>query len=42
MYDLEEQEQIDALKAWWQQHGRLLIVAVVAAIVAAGAVSGWR
>lgn len=42
MYDLEEQEQIDALKAWWRQHGRLLIVAAVAAIAAAGAVSGWR
>jgi len=42
MYDLEEQEQIDALKAWWRQNGRLVIVAVVAAIVAAGAVGGWR
>lgn len=42
MYDLEEQEQIDALKAWWRQQGRLVIVAVVAAIAAAGAVSGWR
>lgn len=42
MYDLEEQEQIDALKAWWRQNGRLLIVAAVAAIVAAGAVSAWR
>ena len=42
MYDLEEQEQLDALKAWWRQNGRLLIVAAVAAIVAAGAVSGWR
>ncbi len=42
MYDLEEQEQIDALKAWWRQHGRLILVAAVAAIAAAGAVSGWR
>jgi predicted negative regulator of RcsB-dependent stress response len=42
MYDLEEQEQIDALKAWWRQHGRLVIVAAVAAIAAAAAVSGWR
>ena len=39
MYDLEEQEQIDALKAWWRQHGRLLIVAAVAAIAAAGRAS---
>lgn len=42
MYDLEEQEQIDALKAWWRQHGRLIIVAVVAAALAAAAVTGWR
>lgn len=42
MYDLEEQEQIDALKAWWRQNGRLVIVAVLAAAVAAAAVGGWR
>jgi predicted negative regulator of RcsB-dependent stress response len=42
MYDLEEQEQIDALKAWWRQNGRLVIVAVVAAALAALAVGGWR
>jgi predicted negative regulator of RcsB-dependent stress response len=42
MYDLEEQEQIDALKAWWKQNARAVVVAAIAAIVAAGAVSGWR
>jgi predicted negative regulator of RcsB-dependent stress response len=42
MYDLEEQEQIDALKAWWRQHGRLVIAAAVAAAVAAAGVNGWR
>jgi predicted negative regulator of RcsB-dependent stress response len=42
MYDLEEQEQIDALKAWWKQHGRLVIVAVIAAALAASVVTGWR
>jgi predicted negative regulator of RcsB-dependent stress response len=42
MYDLEEQEQIDALKAWWRQNGRLVVVAVVAAAVAALATAGWR
>jgi predicted negative regulator of RcsB-dependent stress response len=41
-YDLEEQEQIDALKAWWKDNGRLVILAIIAAAVAAGAVSGWR
>ena len=42
MYDLEEQEQIDALKAWWRQNGRLVIAAVVAAALGAAAVTGWR
>ena len=42
MYDLEEQEQIDALKAWWKEYGRTVIVAAVAAILAAGATFGWR
>ena len=23
-YDLEEQEQIDAIKAWWEQYGKLI------------------
>jgi len=41
-YDLEEQEQIDALKAWWKENGRLVILAVLAAVLAASAVSGWR
>jgi predicted negative regulator of RcsB-dependent stress response len=42
MYDLEEQEQIDALKAWWRQYGRLVAVAVVAAALAALGTTGWR
>jgi predicted negative regulator of RcsB-dependent stress response len=42
MYDLEEQEQIDALKTWWRQHGRLVIVGLVAAAIAATATAGWR
>jgi predicted negative regulator of RcsB-dependent stress response len=42
MYDLEEQEQIDALKAWWGQYGRTVMVAALAAVLAAGATLGWR
>jgi predicted negative regulator of RcsB-dependent stress response len=41
-YDLEEQEQIEALKAWWKHNGRLVILAVLAAALAFAAVSGWR
>jgi len=41
-FDLEEQEQIDALKAWWKQYGKLLILVVVAAVLAAAGTFAWR
>src|SRR5678815_2310428 len=30
--DLEEQEQVAELKAWWQQHGRLVTAATITAV----------
>jgi predicted negative regulator of RcsB-dependent stress response len=41
-YDLEEQEKVDALKAWWKENGNtvLLAVAVFAAVVAG--MQGWK
>jgi predicted negative regulator of RcsB-dependent stress response len=41
-YDHEEQEHLDALKAWWKQYGRLVIVAVLGGTLAIGGVQGWR
>jgi predicted negative regulator of RcsB-dependent stress response len=41
-YDLEEQEQIDALKAWWNRHGNLVVAFVVAVALAVAGVFGWR
>nr|NIO43668.1 tetratricopeptide repeat protein [Burkholderiales bacterium] len=41
-YDLEEQEQIDALKHFWREHGRLIIAAVVAFVVGVGGTQGWK
>jgi predicted negative regulator of RcsB-dependent stress response len=41
-FDLEEQEQIDALKQFWKQYGGLIIALVVAALVAFGGVTGWK
>jgi predicted negative regulator of RcsB-dependent stress response len=41
-YDLEEQEQIEALKDWWKHNGRLVLLAVLAALIAFAAVTGWR
>jgi predicted negative regulator of RcsB-dependent stress response len=36
--DLEEQEQVDELKAWWNQYGTAILVLV---LVAALGVAGW-
>jgi len=41
-YDLEEQEQIDALKTWWRQYGNLVIAVVVGVALAVSGVFGWR
>ena len=41
-YDLEEQEQIDALKNFWRDYGRLIIAAVIAFIVGVGGTQGWK
>src|SRR5215831_5514969 len=42
VYDLQEQEQIDDLKAWWSRYGNTISSVVVAVAVAAVAVQGWR
>jgi len=40
--DLQEQEQIDALKAWWRGNGNYLLGALLIAIVAMGGWRGWQ
>jgi len=42
VYDLEEQEQIEDLKAWWAQYGKYVATAVVTVAVIVIAVQGWR
>ena len=42
VYDLEEQDQLDDLKAWWHRWGNLVTAVIVAACVAAAGVQGWR
>ena len=41
-YDLEEQEQIDELKAWWKTYGKMIGNAVLALVVAYAAFQGWK
>jgi len=40
--DLHEQEQVDALKAWWRDNGKLLLLAIVLGVGIFGAVLGWK
>lgn len=40
--DLQEQEQVDALKAWWKENGKWLITVVVLAVIGFSAVQYWK
>ena len=42
VYDLEEQEQIEDLKAWWAQYGTYVATAVITVAVIVIGVQGWR
>lgn len=41
-YDLEEQEQIDTLKAWWKRYGTVTLLGVAVFAAAVAGVQGWR
>ncbi len=40
--DMHEQEQVDALKSWWKDNGKWVVVAVIAGVVIFGATRGWQ
>lgn len=40
--DMHEQEQVDALKAWWKDNGKSLMLAIVLGVGIFGAVLGWK
>lgn len=41
-YDLEEQEQLDTLKAWWKQYGNLVTWLLIVALSSYAAWTGWN
>jgi len=41
-YDLEEQEQLDAMKAWWKANGNMVLLIAGVALVSALGVQGWK
>jgi predicted negative regulator of RcsB-dependent stress response len=42
VYDLEEQEKLDDLKAWWDQNSKYVSAAVVVVALIVIGVQGWR
>jgi predicted negative regulator of RcsB-dependent stress response len=41
-FDLEEQEQLETLKAWWNQYGNLVTWLITIALAGYAAWSGWN
>lgn len=41
-YDLEEQEQLDAIKAWWKQHGNTVLLSITVFIAIVAGIQGWK
>ncbi len=41
-YDLEEQEQLDVLKAWWKRHGNAVLLGIAAFAAVVVSIQGWR
>lgn len=40
-YDLEEQEQLSALQAWWKQYGALVLLGIALVLIGFAAYEGW-
>lgn len=41
-FDLEEQEKIDELKAWWKQNGSTVLLGIAVFVAILGGMQGWR
>lgn len=41
-YDLEEQEQLDEIKSWWREYGKLVTTVATACVITIAAFQGWR
>lgn len=41
-YDLEEQEKLDELKAWWKKNGTTVMLAVTVFAAVVAGMQGWR
>jgi predicted negative regulator of RcsB-dependent stress response len=40
--DMHEQEQVEALKSWWKENGKWVVIALVLGLSAFAAIRGWQ
>jgi predicted negative regulator of RcsB-dependent stress response len=41
-YDLQEQEQLATMKAWWEKYGNFILTVATVALLGIAAYNGWR
>ncbi len=41
-YDLQEQEQLATMKAWWEKYGNFILTTATVVLLAIAAFNGWR
>jgi predicted negative regulator of RcsB-dependent stress response len=41
-YDLEEQEQLASMKAWWDKYGNFILTAATVILLGIASFNGWR
>lgn len=41
-YDLDEQEQLEAIKAWWQRYGNAVLTVLIVILLAIAGWQGWN
>jgi len=41
-YDLQEQEQLASMKAWWEKYGNFILTVATLVLLAIAAFNGWR